>query len=112
MSRYRRKVPVVNDSDLYRKTLKDRGVKEITQYRTPNLRHPTVKERASLDRISHVWKTGDRFYKLAHKYYDDPKLWWVIAWFNQTPTESHVSLGQVIRIPMPLEKVLSLLTND
>ena len=50
---------------------------------------------------------GDRFDLLAHQYYGDSELWWVIAWYNQTPTESHVELGDVLQIPLPLHKVLS-----
>jgi len=58
-----------------------------------------------LREVDHVWKLGDRFYKLAHKYYSNAEMWWVIAWYNQTPTESHVSPGQLIQIPLPLDKV-------
>ena len=41
-------------------------------------------------------------------YYDVAELWWVIAQFNQKPTDSHYSLGDVVYIPLPLEKVLTL----
>jgi len=61
----------------------------------------------TLNLTSHIWKMGDRYYKLAHAYYNDPELWWVIARFNEKPTEAHLELGDVITIPLPIEKVLS-----
>ena len=59
--------------------------------------------------MDHIWKEGDRFFKLAHQYYGDSTMWWVIAWFNRTPTEAHVSLGDTIYIPRPLDLVLDYL---
>ena len=98
MSRYRKKRIVLNDQELYYNIFKARGVKYIRQYTTPTLHHPTAVQRSKLKRINHVWKLGDHFYKLAHQYYGDSKLWWVIAWYNQTPTEAHVVNGQNIKI--------------
>ena len=59
--------------------------------------------------ISHVWKQGDRYSKLAHKHYGDARFWWVLAWFNQLPTESHISYGDVVYIPTPLEDIIEIL---
>ena len=50
---------------------------------------------------------GDRYHKLAEAYYGDATYWWVIAWFNKKPTESHISPGDVIRIPTSLGSILS-----
>ena len=52
---------------------------------------------------------GDRYFKLAYEYYGDSKLWWVIAWYNQKPSEADVKNGDTIFIPLPLDKVLSAL---
>ncbi len=56
--------------------------------------------------ISHIWGVGDRYFKLANRYYGDPELWWVIAFFNQKPTEFDIKAGDIIFIPTPLETVL------
>jgi len=61
---------------------------------------------AKLQRQQHLWKIGDRYYKLAHKYYGNAKYWWVIAWYNKKPTESHMQLGETLYIPSPLEDIL------
>lgn len=100
---------VRNQEELYSETLRKRGVKFIDQYETPVLNHPTSEQIASIGRISHIWKHGDRFFKLAHENYGDSRYWWVIAWYNQLPTESHVEVGQVIYIPVPLDKALNIL---
>jgi hypothetical protein len=36
-------------------------------------------------------------------------MWWVIAWFNRMPTESHVELGEIVVVPLPLAKILDYL---
>ena len=98
-----------NSKDIYKHLRKERGKKEyIRHYGTPNLRKLTVKEISTLDVSRVYWKTGSKLYKLAHQYYNDPKLWWVIAAFNQKPTDSHYSVGDVGYIPLPLERVLAL----
>ena len=104
--RYDSKQILENSEDTYEDVFENRGVSHIRQYGSPNMTHLTVDQIRELDRVGHVWKVGDRFYKLSHKYYGDAKYWWVIAWFNKKPTESHVEFGEVIYIPLPLERVL------
>ena len=99
---------VRNDSELYEETFRKRGVKHIDQYPTPVMKELTVDMTAKIEQISHVWSIGDRYYKLAHKYYGDSKLWWVIARFNGKPTESHLNLGDIVSIPVPLTDALRL----
>jgi nucleoid-associated protein YgaU len=112
MSRYANETPFLNDSEFYEEFFKERNVKYIRHFRSGKIRHPTIKERASLERVRHIWKVGDRFYKLAHRYYGDPSLWWIIAWFNLRPTEGHCETGDLIRIPLPLDRVLEMLRYE
>lgn len=107
-SRYDNRAAAINAAPLYRAMLKRRGVNFIRQFKTPSLSFPTDTEMGSLKEIDYTWKTGDRFFKLANEYYGDSTLWWIVAWYNQTPTESHVSTGQVIQVPLPLDAVLPL----
>ena len=103
----RRTIKVLKD---YYKTLLDqRNLKELTIFKTPTLAHPTSAQVDYLNLIRHTWSTGDRFYKLAHKHYGDQELWWVIAFFNQKPTESHLSLGDTVLIPLNLDLMLEIL---
>jgi nucleoid-associated protein YgaU len=105
-SRYSTTPIGTNSSEQYENEFKERNVKFIRQYFTPILRHLDPSQMVDISGISHTWKVGDRYYKLAHRYYGDSELWWVIAWFNKAPTESHLRLGDVILIPTPLETFL------
>ena len=104
--RYSMRSTFVNSSEIHEESLEKRGVSRIKQYRTPKLRHIKPEQIRKLSRTPHIWKVGDRLYKLAHEYYGDSKYWWAIAWYNKRPTESHIELGDVIFIPQPLETVL------
>ena len=106
--RYDNRGIVINEEPMYSKVLENRGFKSIEQYTTAVIKYPHPRQIAKLNTISVVWKTGDRFWKLASKYYMDPDVWWVIAWFNQTPTEAHLRFGMTIFVPLPLVEVLAL----
>ena len=107
--RYEDKEILVNQEDTYSEVLESRGVTKIRQYGSPNMTHPTREEIRHLQRVGHVWKVGDRFYKLAHRYYGDAKYWWVIAWWNSYPTEATVRKGTVLYVPINLEDALNIL---
>ena len=111
-SRYTKYRILNNSSDYYEFLREERNnIRNIRQYETPILHMPTVIERASLKTTKHIWKYGDRFYKLAAQYYDDARYWWVIAQYNATPTEGQMRPGMVITIPLNLEKTLEVLRN-
>ena len=111
MSRFSRRRVFANRADLYDQMAEERGVKYFRQLETPNFRYPTSDELRGLTIVKHVWKAGDKFYKLAHEHYGDSTLWWVIAWYNKTPTESHLTVGSMISIPTPVQKLLRYLRN-
>ena len=96
-----------NTLDQYKKIFDDRNVNFIRHYITANFIFPSQDAYKKINTVTHIWKTGDRFYKLAYQYYGDPKDWWVIAKFNNKPTESHVKLGDVVYIPTPIHQVLN-----
>ena len=101
-----------NDDELWEEEFENRGVSYIRQYNTADLTHPTIAQIRKLNRLKHVWKLGDRYYKLAHKHYGDSTMWWVIAWYNHRPPEAHVKIGDVVYIPTPLEIVLRYLRSE
>ena len=105
-NRFDDRVERENSHEMYEEVFKERNVKGITQYSTPVLKYPSSDQIRNLTTLTHVWKYGDKYYKLAHKYYGDSKLWWVIAWYNQKPTEFDIKPGDTIFIPVPLETVL------
>jgi len=105
-NRYRSRQIKTNIDGLYAESFKKRFKKLIRQYTTPILETPSAGDIRDLTVVNHIWSLGDRYYKLAHKHYGDSELWWVIAWYNNAPTESHLELGDVVLIPSPLERVL------
>ncbi len=105
-NRYNTRIVFQNQDESYESLLEERGVPYIRYYGTPTMRVPSVGQRMGLSRIRHVWAVGDRFYKLALQYYDDPQYWWVIALYNKVPTEAHLRIGDVLVIPLPLNEVL------
>lgn len=109
MARFDDRFVLTNATKEYRETFERRGVKQIKHYNTPKMTYPTVTQIESLETIDHIWKVGDRLYKLASESYGDPTLWWIIAWFNKTPTEAHLNNGDVIEIPFPVERILQML---
>ena len=109
VSRYMGRRKVSNAHEMYREHLEIRGRTHIRHFTTPMLRYPTdLEKQNNITAVGHIWKTGDRYYKLANTQYGDPRYWWVIAWYNKKPTEAHVNLGDSIYIPTPLHSVLEL----
>lgn len=98
-----------NYSQEYRDILKKRNLKRLIQYATPTLETISEEDYDSIFFVTHIWKTGDKLYKLANTYYNEPKMWWIIALFNEKPTEFHFNVGDEILIPTPLNEVLSLI---
>ena len=95
----------INNDEIYDSILARRGQILIEQHATKRLRYPNRKEMKNISTIDHIWKLGDKYWKLAHIHYGDPELWWIIGWFNQKPTEVHCTHGDLIMIPFPLERL-------
>jgi hypothetical protein len=109
MSRYGSSNITNNDSDFYSPLAEKRGLKAIQHFQTVLIHNPQVFERMQIRTNSHVWKYGDRYYKLANIYYNDPQLWWIIAWYNGYPTEANVKIGDVLEIPLNFQQIIEVL---
>ena len=104
MSRMSNRRTVVTSNDLTRE-LRDR--KSITHYATPKFIPLTESQLNTLKVFQHTWKEGDKYHKLSTQYYQDPTYWWVIARFNNKPTEAHLTIGDTVYIPIPFERIVS-----
>ena len=106
-SRYRMNRPeniISEDADsTFFDQMDKRGTSKIEAYPTPKIRRPGGKYKLT----AHIWEQGDKFWKLSSRYYGDPGYWHIIAHFNYKPTEAHVTLGETIYVPTPLDAVLS-----
>jgi hypothetical protein len=107
ISRYASRFIFENDFPQYRDSLfRDRGVKKIFQYGTAALDYPDEAALEDMETLTMIWGATDKLYNVAHEAYGDPAYWWVIAWFNKKPTESHFKTGDVIYVPVPLDAAL------
>ena len=110
MSRYSGRRKAINNTEMYEDVLENRGTKEILQYTTPSLKFPSPEEYKRIQAVDYMWRSGDRFWRIAALRYGDPKLWWLIAQFNQKPTEHHCVPGETIKIPTDLAAALGAMT--
>lgn len=108
-NRYRTRQVLLNNNEIYKEVFRNRNVKYINQYDTPYYKFPKGMDFNKFTINSYTWTIGDSYYKLANRFYNDPTAWWVIAKFNNKPTESHVAIGETIYIPTPLPIVLNYL---
>ena len=106
-SRHKKSNIFQNRDQLYQERLKAKKINSINQYQTLRLRYPTPEEAESFIIHTHIWRMGDSYSKLADKYYGDPKMWWVIAHFNQKPMEGDLYYGQQVFIAEPLGALLN-----
>mgnify|MGYP003134779831 FL=1 len=102
--RNRNRFVFANNDELYENILTRKRITSLRQYQTPIFR--SLNSIPNIKTSLHIWKTGDRYYKLASAYYGNPQLWWIIALYNQKPTEGHLKKGDVIRIPTSLNLIL------
>jgi nucleoid-associated protein YgaU len=108
-SRYDSRNKFKNNLDQFKEHFDKRDIKFIMQYVTPKFGHINQDSMINLQIYTHIWKGNDKLYKLAHEHYNDSKLWWVIAWFNKKPTESHFKIGDKVFIPKNLNKLLEIM---
>ena len=111
-SRYNNRNLKLNKSELYREFFDNRGVKKLQQYTSANIVPLTAQQAKKIEYDTQIWKTGTRLYKLAEEYYGNAEYWWLIAWYNNKPTDSHFKMGEVIYIPLPFERILSYYSNN
>ena len=108
-SRYRKRNILVNSDPSYNDQFKNRGVRVIEHYDTPEFKYPKVSDLEGVTIRTENYKVGDRYYKFAQKYYGDTSYWWVIAKYNQKPIENLFNIGDIVYIPTPLTKILEAL---
>ena len=104
--RYDARKKITNTADIYEEFRDERDTKNLRQFSTPEITMLTAEKRQSLKVVRHIWKSGDKYWKLSQQFYNDPDLWWLIAWYNQKPTEAHLNIGDIIHVPLPLERIL------
>lgn len=111
MSRTNSNVRKSLSNDMYKNYLEERGLTEITYIPFSSFKKLSDSQKRQLTKVNHTWKSGDRYYKLAATHYGNPAYWWIIAYYNNKPTEASVSIGDNIVIPKPLNILITLLSE-
>ena len=107
VSRYKYVEKVANDLEECEDLLAARKKSFIVQHKTRLTGQPDSKTVSTLWNHFHLWKQADRFWKLADKFYGDSRYWWVIAEYNQKPTEALIVNGDIVVIPQPIGAALA-----
>ena len=56
-------------------------------------------------------KDGDRLDTLAHNYYGDTTLWWIIAKANGVKGKPTLTIGEIVRIPSDIVNIIEKFNN-
>jgi competence CoiA-like predicted nuclease len=106
MSRYTNKrIFQANRTPAAKDILRSRDLVNTRLIETALTQPLSVEERKKYSMRTSIWQRRTRLFKLAFEFYGDSKLWWIIAWFNQKPTDAHFSVGDEVLIPFPLEQI-------
>ena len=109
ISRYDGRELMTNDDPGYQKVFfEDRDVRQIMQYKTARFQFPTDEEMSNISIFTTTWSATDKLYNTAANVYGSPELWWLIAWFNQKPTEANFRTGDLVYIPQDAIQILML----
>lgn len=103
--RYNNRTAITLDREFYKQLLDNRSIYGITHYSTPSFDYNTSGV-VPFEVEAIIWKQGDRLHKMSQKYYNSVEYWWVIAFINQKPTDSHFQTGDTVLVPTSLERVL------
>ncbi len=93
----------------YSNQTKKRDTVTKVRYFKPTL-YPDIPERD--DDIMHKVRSGERLDLLAHQYYDDVGLWWIISRANSLdPSDISLKAATTVRIPTDIGPILQELTT-
>ena len=110
-SRYKNTKTFINDSLLYENALETRGLTRVRQYATTTFKHLTAAQKESIMAKEISWEVGDRLEKIASREYGDGGYWWIIARYNNKPTDAHFERGDTVLVPLPLSLILGYYTE-
>lgn len=111
LNKYR--TTIIVDSKLREKIYSRMNVEEVIQTETLRLNDLSEEDlRLNFTYVERIIGQGDKMYKYAHDIYGNADYWWIIAWFNSKPTDAHCKIGDVLYIPLPLDRALALATRE
>ena len=103
---------LLNNHELYKKKLKERGIKSFKHYSKMKMSNITSEDMKNITILDHIFVTGDSLAKLSYKYYGDTRYWWILEVFNKKPIDNLIKVGDTIHIPLPVEEAHYRINRD
>ena len=107
--RYKKSEKIINNSEEYSNTFKEKNVKNILQYSSYDFKNLKNIEDYNLEMVVHTVEPFEKLYMISQKYYGSPEYGWLICYTNKLSNELSIGIGTVLNIYFPLEEVLGLL---
>ena len=76
-----------------------RGKKAIVKRDSKTLPRRTKEIRNLVSELKYMVRANDDWYKIAHKFYGNQNLWYLLAWYNKKPTDTMLQTGDMLLIP-------------
>lgn len=108
MPKYYSNKKTINKTTPYEILLNERGLKFADLF-TSGIQMKI--DYSSISYRKHVWSKGDNLFRLSNKYYGGKENWWIIAAFNQKPTDAHFNFGDVVLVPTNPNAVAGAILN-
>ena len=108
-NRYTKSTVVINRSENYQDVFDNKNLSSIKQYLTYDFRKLRDIDKYNFSYISHKIEPYERLENIAYRYYGDTQYWWIICYTNKISNPLQLTIGQPIRIYLPLENILELL---
>ena len=99
---YKKRASTVEERQNLRAEQRRRNAPTPFQFSSPVFLYPPPDDLDLMTIKTYTWQYGDKFWKIASKFYGDSKAWWVIPWFNKKPLEADWRPGDIVEIPFPL----------
>lgn len=84
-----------------------RGKDFITKRDPPTYPRKTRALRSMVNETLYVIQANDNWYKIAHRFYGNKDMWYIIAWYNKIPSDTLLKTGETLTIPASPEVVLN-----
>ena len=99
-------ITLTSDNEIYRRKILARNAKRVYVHSTAVYNFDDTDKDINFSFEEIYWSNGDKLHKLSYKYYNSIEYWWVIAFFNQKPTDSDYQIGDLVVVPTPLEEAM------
>jgi hypothetical protein len=105
-NRYIKTGILINNSEEYSDLFIQKNVTSVKQYSTYNFSKISENIKNNLDIVYHSFSAQDKLYNISEKYYGSPEYSWLICYTNNIPNELSIKEGDLLKIYLPLNRIL------